>query len=229
MSIYCHIGIPDIRDILLTGNYDRFPSFIDIDKRLEWIERFAPYHDPRVYIRNHFDELAEIPTEIAKRLYRKIESTLQILHSHREVELLRIKEEFDELWKEYLERENETEGFRTLSDLWEEFQTEVEWCDEGVELTLCEQSYNLVIVPFQNELCIIKRTFLEIFRDDGDSVNKDYVTPIREFLLQEIHDIPIDLSLVQQTLGLSPEQLVSRIGSMYDTGGHKTLSSPQES
>ena len=90
------------------------------------------------------------------------------------------------------------------------------WNNAVEEITLCERPYNLVIVPFQNELCVIKRTFLEIFWDDGDSSNKDYIVPIKEFLLQEILDIPIDLSLIKQKLQLSPLQVIERISSMYD-------------
>lgn len=223
MSIYCHVSLPDIRDIMIRADYDRFPSFIDVDKRLEWIERFAPYQDSRLYIRNQFDELIDIDKSVAKSLYRKLEQLLLLLQKYREVELLRIKEEYDELYMAYLEEENQEFGFKTLSQLLTEYQYDIQY-PLVEEITLYEKQFNLVMVLYRKKLCVIKRTFLEIFWDERDQANSSYIVPISELTLQEIIDIPIDL----QTSGLSPEDIFAEISSTFCTKVYKTLSSQLE-
>ena len=210
MSLFLHASFPDIRDIMLRGDYDRFPTFIDVDKRLEWIETFSPYRDARLYIRNNFDELAEIDPMVAKSLYRKLEQTLEFLQQHREMVLLRIKEEYDQLYQKYLTEENQEFGFKSLWELMEEYDTEIRLDGDG-ELTLFEQQYNLVIVPFRKEYCLIKRTFLEIFWDEGDSCRPEFLIPVKEFLIQEIMDVPIDI----RSFGVSPEEVIQQIGEVY--------------
>jgi hypothetical protein len=227
MSLFLRASLPDIRDIMLRADYDRFPTFIDVDKRLEWIEAFAPYHDARVYIRNNFDELADIDPVIAKSLYRKIEQTLGLLHQHKDMALLKIKEEYDRLYQQYLVEENQEFGFKTLCDLMREHDIEFRMEADG-ELTLCEQQYNLVIVPFRKEYCLIKRTFLEIFWDEGDDANPEFLLPIKEFLIQEIMDVPIDLSSASRRFGVEGADLVQQIGSTYGIEVHTTPSSQSE-
>jgi hypothetical protein len=224
MSIYCHVSLPDIRDIMLRCDYDRFPSFIDVDTRLEWIERFAPYQDSRLYIRNQFDELIDIEKSIAKSIYRKLEQLLSLLQKHKEAELLRIKEEYDELYMAYLEEENREFGFKTLSQLLTEYQFDIQYPFVD-EITLYEKQFNLVMILYRKKLCVIKRTFLEIFWDERDEANSSYIVPISELSLQEIIDIPIDL----QTIGLSPEDIFAEISSTFGTAVYKTLSSQSES
>jgi hypothetical protein len=202
---------------MLSGDYDRFPLFVDIDCRLEWIERFAPYRDSRVYLRHYFDELAEIPTDVAKRLYRKIETVLGMLQSHRETVLSQIKAEYDKLYQEYLAQENEEFGFQTLSQLLDRYDISFRFPQDG-EMTLYEQQHNLVLVPYQKEICVIKRTFLEIFWDERDQCRKEFLVPISDLLPQEIMDIPIDIN----SFSLPEQEIASRICAVY---GEKELSS----
>ena len=227
MSLFLNASFPDIRDIMLRGDYSRFPSFIDVDKQLEWIESFAPYRDPRLYIRNHFDELADIPAEVAKRLYRKIEGVLGLLQQDKEGALSRIHREYETLYTTYLEKENLEYGFRTLFQLADEYDIEIVYPEAG-EMTLYEKQYNLVIVPFRKDFYLIKRTFLEIFWDEGENANPDYLSPVREFLLQEIVDIPIDVQRFEQRPAEISTQLLllyEPIGSTSDTTEHSSPSS----
>lgn len=225
MSLFLNASFPDIRDIMLRSDYARFPSFIEIDKQLEWIEAFAPYHDARVYIRNHFDELAEIPSDVGKRLYRKVEGLLEMLQQHKEVELSRIQREYEALYQEYLRQENREFGFRTLFELLDETGVDLTYPEAG-ELTLYEKQHNLVVVPFRGDFYLIKRTFLEIFWDEREDANPEYLVPVREFLLQEIADIPIDVERFE----MSPKEIVHRLlglysGSTSDTTERSSLSS----
>ncbi len=225
MSLFLNASFPDIRDIMLRGDYARFPSFIEVDKQLEWIETFAVYKDARVYIRNHFDELTDVPSETGKRLYRKIEGLLEMLQQHKEIALGKIQREYEALYQEYLQRENQEFGFRTLFELSEETGVDLVYPEAG-ELTLYEKQHNLVVVPFRGDFYLIKRTFLEIFWDEGDDANPEYLVPVREFLLQEVVDIPIDV----ERFRLAPRELVLRFLRLYsdstsDTEERSSLSS----
>jgi hypothetical protein len=223
MSLYSYAGLPDINYILIEGDYDRFPCFVDIDTRLEWIERFAPYRDARAYIRNHFDEFAEIrDRDLGRRLYGKIQGVLELLQQHRGVELLKIKDEYEKLYMAYLEEENEEMGFKTLWDLVEEEGVEIRF-PVVEELMLQEKSRDMVIVSYRKSFGVIKRSYLELFRDEGDDAT--HVVPLRELTLQDVMDIPMDV----RHMNLTSRQIIDQIlvlflqsprGSTSDTEEH---------
>jgi hypothetical protein len=104
---------------------------------------------------------------------------------------LRIKEEYDKQYDDYLSKENLEFGFKTLSQLVDEYGLEMVY-REG-EMTLYEDQKSLVIVCFRGEAVLIKRTYLEIYWDERDAADSDCVVPVIEFLPQEIMDIPIDV------------------------------------
>ena len=209
MSIYSYRGLPDIKYILIEGDYDRFPGFVDIDTRLGWIERFAPYRDARVYIRNHFDEFAEIgDKDLARRLYRKIQGVVEVLQQHSGIELLKIKGEYEDLYTEYLEQENNDMGFKTLLDLVEEEGVEIRF-PVVEELLLQEKSRDMVIVPYKKSFGVIKRTYLEIFLDEGDDA--EHVVPVEELTLQDVMDIPMDVP----HMNLSSRQIIDQIVELF--------------
>lgn len=209
MSLYLYAGLPDINYIMLEGDYDRFPCFVDIDKRLEWIERFAPYRDARAYIRNTFDEFAEIrDKDLARRLYDKIQGVLELLQQHRGVELLRIKQEYEEMYVAYLEQENEEMGFRTLWDLVEEEGVEIRFPEER-ELLLQEKSRDMVLVSYRKSFGVIKRSYLEVFYDEGDDAK--HVVPVADLTLQDVMDIPVDVLHIN----LTSRQIIDQIVALF--------------
>jgi len=209
MSLYLYAGLPDINYIMLEGDYDRFPFFVDIDKRLEWIERFAPYRDATAYIRNTFDEFAEIrDKDLARRLYGKIQGVLELLQRHRGVELLTIKQEYEEMYVEFLKQDNEEQGFRTLWDLVEEEGVEICFPVEK-ELLLQEKSRDMVLVSYRKSFGVIKRSYLEVFYDEGDDAK--HVVPVADLTLQDVMDIPVDVP----HMNLTSRQIIDQIVALF--------------
>jgi hypothetical protein len=216
---------PDIKEILLYQRYENFPLFVPIDKQLEWIEQFEPYLSPQRFLKNKVEEfellqssLNESQSALLLRLYQKFLSTLATLSSHKGILLQTIKEEYDQLQAAYLKEDNETNRYQTLADLLNEHNLEIRYDTFLSELVLVEHPSTILMVPYQNQLCLIKRSYLEYFREDP---NEKYIDPISDYCIQELMEIPIDTQSILD--GLSSGTFCPDSLDTLDTKSTKTI------
>lgn len=197
-------SFPDIKEIMLHQRYELFPLFVPIDKQLEWIDKFEPYLSPQRFLKNKVEEfdllqssLNEQQSALLLRLYQKFLSSLMTLSSHKGILLHEIKEEYEKFQTDYLASDNQTHRYQTLSDLLNEHNLEIRYDTFTSELILIEPSSTILMVPYQNQLCLIKRSYLEYFKEEP---NEKYIDPISDYCIQELMDIPIDTQSILDAL-----------------------------